>query len=254
MGGPSASRTKQAPCHLLRWDSDFFGFPIGRVGGRRLDEARAAAIDEWAWRNDIRCLYFLSDPNDAETARIAERHGFNPVDTRIRLVHDLTALGPRDGSPPIRVAVAEDEEALRPIAARSHIDTRFFADPRFPRRRCESMYATWVVDAIRDPDRIVHVPEVDGRAVGYQVIRPPGKDGEAALELIAIAPDRRRNGLGAALLRSSLRTCDELGAKRVMTITQQRNTVSIEVHRRVGFSAHTEGVWHHRWYGKPDGD
>jgi GNAT superfamily N-acetyltransferase len=254
MGGPGASRTKQAPCHLLRWDSEFFGFAIGRVGGGRLDEERAAAVDEWAEHNGIRCVYFLGDYDDAETARVAERHGFRAVDTRIRMVHDLTDLGRGDSSHRIREAVAEDEEALRPIAAHSHGDTRFFADPLFPRRRCESMYETWVLGAIRDPDRIVFVPEVDGRVAGYQVVRPAGEDGEAMLELLAIAPDLRRRGLGTALLRTSLRTCRELGANRVVTITQQRNAISIEAHRRMGFSAQAEGIWHHRWYGASDGD
>ena len=170
------------------------------------------------------------------------------------MVHGLTDLG-RGGDPHrIREAVAGDEEALRPIAAHSHSDSRFFADPLFPRRRCESMYETWVLGAIRDPDRIVFVPELDGRVAGYQVVRPAGEDGEAILELLAIAPDLRRRGLGAALLRMSLRTCRELGANRVVTITQQRNTISIEAHRRVGFSAQTEGIWHHRWYGEPDGN
>ena len=86
------------PCEKLDWDTEFFGFPIARALGRRLDDLTADAIDAWCEKQGIRCLYFLADPDDPETARVASERDFRRVDDRIRMVHSLENLAP-PGSP-----------------------------------------------------------------------------------------------------------------------------------------------------------
>ena len=41
------------PCEKLDWDTEFFGFPVARVLGRRLDQPTADAIDGWCGRQGI---------------------------------------------------------------------------------------------------------------------------------------------------------------------------------------------------------
>jgi hypothetical protein len=59
----------------LPWDSEFFGFPIGRVsqpdGPDSLAESVARADAE-----GIRCLYYLVDADDVAALHAAIRHGF----------------------------------------------------------------------------------------------------------------------------------------------------------------------------------
>ena len=237
-----------SPCQRLDWDTDFFGFPIARALGRRLDEPTADAIDAWCETQGIRCLYFLADSDDPETARIASERGFRHVDDRIRMVHSLADLDGAGAPAEIRDARPDDVDRLAEIAAVSHKDSRFFADPGFPRDRCAEMYERWVADAVTDLLRPVRVPVIDGRVVGYQVISPPDQNRIGRLEILAIDEEARGAGIASQLLLHSLDWCAEQGAASVVTITQGRNTASIEAHRRVGFSDEIDGVWHHRWY------
>ena len=243
-------RTDRVPCRELAWDTDFFGFRIARVTRRRLDEPTADAIDSWCAGHGVRCLYFLADPGDSETARIAAERGFRHVDNRIRMTHPLDDLTGAGAPAQIREARAEDMSRLGPIARASHTDSRFFADPGFPRQRCAEMYERWVANAIADPGRPVFVPVIDGSPVGYQVISPPDDNRIGRLEILAIAEEQRGAGIASQLLLHSLHWCSQQGATRVVTATQGRNEPSLELHRRVGFSAEEiDGVWHHRWYG-----
>jgi dTDP-4-amino-4,6-dideoxy-D-galactose acyltransferase len=242
-----------SPCQKLDWDTEFFGFPIARAVGRRLDEPAADAIDAWCEAHGIRCLYFLADPHDPETARIASERGFRHVDDRIRLTHSLDRLDGPASTAEIRDARRGDVDRLAEIASVSHTDSRFFADPGFPRDRCAEMYERWVANAVADPVRPVRVPVIDGRAVGYQVISPPDEDRIGRLEILAIDEEARGAGIASQLLLHSLEWCAEQGAAGVVTITQGRNTASLEVHRRVGFSDEIEGLWHHRWYDENGG-
>jgi dTDP-4-amino-4,6-dideoxy-D-galactose acyltransferase len=238
-----------SPCQWLDWDTEFFGFPIARVLERRLDEPTADAIDAWCAAHGIRCLYFLADPEDRGTARIASERGFRHVDDRVLLTHTLEGLDGTGERAEIRAARREDVERLTEIASVSHTDTRFFADPGFPRDRCAEMYERWVANAVADQCRPVHVPVIEGRPVGYQVIQPPGDERVGRLEILAIAEEARGEGIASQLLRDSLGWLAEHGADSVATITQGRNTASLEVHRRVGFSGAIDGAWHHKWFG-----
>src|SRR5687767_4396173 len=104
------------PCERLSWDSEHFGFEIARVMGSRLDPASAAEIDRWCLERGVRCLYLLADADDPETARIASRHGYDVVDVRLTVRHELGGLGdqPWDlaGSASFRVGVEDDLEQL----------------------------------------------------------------------------------------------------------------------------------------------
>jgi len=59
------------------------------VRGGRLNRATLAAIERWAARERIECLYFLADSGDPETAPLAEESGFRLVDLRVTLERRL---------------------------------------------------------------------------------------------------------------------------------------------------------------------
>ena len=76
-------------CERLEWDSDFFGIRIGRVRTNHLSPAILDATNRWCAANAVDCLYFLADPNDAQTIRLAAQFGFNLVDIRMTLARRI---------------------------------------------------------------------------------------------------------------------------------------------------------------------
>jgi GNAT superfamily N-acetyltransferase len=242
-------RLKVRPsCELLGWDSEHFGFPIARVLGSTLDDGSAVLIDEWCRARGVRCLYFLADPDHADTSRVAAAHGYRPVEIRVTLRHELEHLSKDGPAARIREAEAGDVPALRELAARSHHGSRFYRDPGFPPDRCDALYATWVENGVRDPAGWVLMPEIRGTPVGYQVMAPATKGGIAHLELLAIDEAHQGKGVGRAVLALALRRALSHGASAVETVVHERNTPSLRVHRAVGFSPARRAVVHHRWY------
>jgi GNAT superfamily N-acetyltransferase len=240
----------RSSCELREWDSEHFGFPIAQVTGRNLTTASAEAIGDWCRDQGVRCLYFLAEPDDAETSDVARAHGFAPVDVRLTLRHDLDAIP--EPAPPvaIREARTEDVPALRRLAARSHHASRFYRDPGFPRERCDALYATWIEEGIRDARRWVHVPEIDGDAAGYQLITPAAPGGIARMDLLAIDEAHHGKGLGRTFLCSELRRARSGGASAVETAIQESNRRALRAHLAVGFSPSRREVWHHKWFGR----
>ena len=118
------------PCEFLEWDSRFWGLRIGRVCGDRLSLGAVERIDAWCTEHAIRCLYFLSDANDFESARLAEAAGFRLVDTRMTYARQVTDDDLCGGD--MRLADEADIPELRRIASTSYQTTRFYFDARFP--------------------------------------------------------------------------------------------------------------------------
>src|SRR4051794_4962992 len=124
-----------SPCELLEWDSRHFGFRIARVPGPTLDEPGATLVDEWCTENDVRCLYLLADPEDAQTARVAAKHGFRVVDLRLTARRSLAEEPTQAGPAGVEVGEAREAELgyLRSLAGGGYRGTgRFYFDGGFP--------------------------------------------------------------------------------------------------------------------------
>jgi dTDP-4-amino-4,6-dideoxy-D-galactose acyltransferase len=250
------------PCEVLAWDSEFFGCRIGRVRNDhdgRLDRVRLAAVDAWCRAEQIDGLYFLAGCGDPATLALAEAGGFRLVDLRVTLDRETTALPvPAAASPAVRPVRPEDVPELRRIAAASHQDSRFYADPHFDRARCDELYATWIEKSCRGavsdtahPEDTVLVPETaDGRAAGYiSCLLRPGAGGEAEGEigLLAVGAEAQGRGMGGALVGAALRWFVERGAARVRDVTQGRNARAQRLYQTHGLLTHSIGLWFHRW-------
>lgn len=83
--------------------------------------------------------------------------------------------------------------------------------------------------------------EHEGRVLGYAVIRSHGFFGRDFVELLAVAPGERRNGVGTFLLR---RAVELSTTERVFTSTNRSNVQMIGVLEKAGwqFSGLLEGL------------
>jgi dTDP-4-amino-4,6-dideoxy-D-galactose acyltransferase len=264
-------------CEVLAWDSEFFGRRIGRIvpieaKGGRLDRALLAEVDAWCSAEAIDCLYFLADSGDPATAAVAEAGGFRLVDLRVTLegrpgghpegefragriwAGESSSLPDPSARPSLqddrtRLFFPEDLADLRRIAAASHHDSRFYADPHFDRERCDELYATWIEKSCRGESAdAVLVAEHEGKPAGYiSCVRSGGVGDSGEIGLIAVAAEAQGRGLGKALIRASLRWFADRGLSRVRVVTQGRNVRAQRLYQAHGLFTRSIGLWFHRW-------
>ena len=238
---------------VLEWDSAFFGVRIGRLTRRALREADAHALLAWARAQGVACIYCLLDASDQAGARAAEATGARRVDVRTTYQLDLASRAPRAdiSGEGIRLAGRADLDQLERIAATAHRDTRFHADPRFPRERVTELYRTWIRRSVEGEiaDAVVTC-DVDGRAAGYVSLSLPvrtGEPGTGALGLVAVDERARGRGLGRGLVESALARLRAGGARRVRVVTQGANVGAQRLYEAAGFAAQRREVWFHLW-------
>ncbi len=275
LGERSPARTERDPSGLaimLPWDTEFFGFRVGRVKGDTLEDAQAAQVNAWCRAEGIRCLYFLARSDSPITIRNAQYHGFNLVDLRLTLERKVEQASrlPPPGSGAIRPACPHDVPAVQTIARPEHRDTRFFSDPHFPQRLAQELYATWIKLECEGRAQQVFVaapgtnspgsgtsPESASRAtldgslaspVGYISCHFDAGRRTGQIGLIAVSGEFQGKGLGRALVQRALDWFAAQGAQSVSVVTQGRNIPAQRLYQGCGFASASMQLWFHKWF------
>ncbi len=241
------------PCEPLKWDTDFFGFPIARVRSDTLTPDLIAAINDWGIRHQIHCLYFLARPDDPVTSRLAEAHNFQLMDVRLTFAQAIerVASQPANDCPEeltIRSAAGEDNAALQAIARHTYRDTRFYFDSKFPRHLCEALYARWIKLSCEGYADAVWVAELDHGPIGYIACHVDRDTCAGKIGLIGVANEAQGRGVGQALVKHSLRWFQSLGLSQISVVTQGRNVAAQRLYQREGFLTAFVQLWYHKWF------
>ncbi len=240
------------PCELLDWDTTFFGFPIARVRGDRLDEVRVEQIDWWCRHHRVACLYFLCGLDDPATTALAEDHGFHLADVRLTFETSLPARPPSSPSNSgivTRPVCPADVSHLQAMARTIYHDSRFYFDRRFPKARSAALYETWIQRSCEGYAQQVIVAVHDRTPVGFVTCHLEAAAGR--IGLIGVNNRQQRQGVGQAVLVAAMQWFGQQSLARVTVVTQARNYAAQRLFQRAGFLVHKVQVWYHKWYELP---
>lgn len=160
---------------LLTWDTEFFGFPIGRVELDGADAERLRAIDAEARDKQIACLYGSLDPTDDVATRLAQLFGHRLVEVALTFDRPDVPFTPRPSTSTVRPGTLDDVPVVEPAIKTLAPWSRFGADPRFGPDAAFRMHRAWMERAARDGDeRALYVAEDDTGVTGVATfVRSP---------------------------------------------------------------------------------
>lgn len=139
----------------LRWDSEFFGFGIGRIELDGADQGSIATAEAEARAQGIACLYGSLDPIDAHATFLVQTLGYRLVD--VATTFDLRLDEPPIPKPPdtdFRVGTVDDIPLVAGIAERMADWSRYAVDPRFGVEAARRMQTAWLERAARGDDGV----------------------------------------------------------------------------------------------------
>jgi RimJ/RimL family protein N-acetyltransferase len=232
------------PADLLPWDTEFFGFRIGRVHPGRFDPI---AIDAWRRENHIRCLYYQADLADTVSIHSAETLGFQFMDLRSEFFMPLphTALVNLDFD--IRRASLDDLPAIRRISTGIFTNSRFYRDPHFSRSRLDEMYNIWVEKHLRTLNTGLWVAEGSGGIVGF-VTANEISSLRVQISLLGVVPAYRGKGLALSLNNTVINHYSGLSFTALEAITQASNHSTFQLNFRCGMKLVRQPAWYHGWF------
>ncbi len=229
---------------ILKWDSQWFGFPIGRVDLPEVTASSARNVDTWAREKKLKCVYVL-----VESTHHTMTLPIEYKEMGIRLEYDLDphllAAGPSDDAYFMRRG---ELESVCSLARQLFNNTRFSQDPRFPPHLVRELYAEWT-----RRDSVTYSPgclvvrgenDITGFVTGHTNPTDPTR---GTIGLIGVAPSQHNNGIGTSLLDHICRVFCKKGIERVTVVTQESNLAACHLYKTGGDTI-SKSVWYHRWY------
>jgi ribosomal protein S18 acetylase RimI-like enzyme len=183
----------------------------------------------------------------ADVASVAalENTGFRLVDTQVTLERGAE---PAPAAPRVEVRLAEprDRDAVLNVAGSSFRFSRFHQDPRIGLKAAHAVKRAWAascLDGQRGEEVLVALDQ--GQPAGFLAVLLA--QDAAVIDLIAVAAQSQRRGIGGALVDAFIGRW-RTRAARLRVGTQQANTASLRLYEGCGFRAvGTTRVLHAHW-------
>ena len=226
----------------LEWDSEFFGFSVGRV---TVSEAEVSSSDICAAVESLGCelvYVFLSVTDGLAPYSQSQRIGLAEIaGTHVdrRMVYRKT-LNLHAQTEVVPVSVDRVCPALEDLAYISGRCSRFSKDRRLlPYFR--PMYLRWLQKDLLEGKVFVYPDAEYPRGM----VTASMKDGMGKIGLVAVDTQSRGQGIAAALLRMADVWFAEQGARQCEVVTQGENVAACRLYEKAGYHLDEQSeIWH----------
>lgn len=221
----------------LAWDSDFFGFKVGRViisqGEIVSCEALRNAID--GLKSTLVYVFVPKNERvqlDSGLSRIGKKYD---VRTTFGKTFDMESWGD------VAVdCVDEMSEEIKLLAYASGWCSRFNEDVRL-RPYFKALYKQWLENDLLHG--AVLVARTGKHIVGLATVNKIGSEGK--IGLVAVDPNQRGKGIGSRILKMTDAWFCQNGITHSEVVTQGKNIAACALYKKAGYELQSQyEVWH----------
>ena len=235
--------------NLLRWDTDYWGFPVAYLSSRHLSDNILFRVNKFVRNSNIRLVEYLCNCHDKRSVGLAEVNNYEFKDIRLAYEKSLNGVSPPELSDGIEFGVAEKNHipALRKISRDIYLDSRYYFDENFDKNKIREFYMSWVAKAVnKEFDDECYVLFGGQHPMAYCTVKYEGY-GVAHIGLVGVANGHSGKGIGGMLLNMVFNDLYEKGLGRVRVVTQGRNYAAQRLYQKAGFLALSTELWYHKW-------
>lgn len=228
---------------ILKWDTDFFGFPVAKIYGDELSEQnlRTCLLE---LKQKTRLVYYASS-HKLEASDLMDEFNGLFVDEKITFYKEGVAEIKTDP----HVLEYNDKlsfKELLNLGLESGIYSRYKVDPNIEEGKYEALYKEWVINSVNH--RLAE--KVCVYVLGNQIagmITLGIKNNRADIGIIAVEEAARGKGIGKALLRSAEVFSHQKGLSQIQVVTQGINEPALALYRGAGYSIEKTEYFYHFW-------
>ena len=228
----------------LAWDSQFFGFPVGRLRARGFSEAHLREVIREARTEGWRLLYWVVEPTDTASAASARAVRIPLTDRKAHFIKRLEP-GPYTISPHVW-PTDELTPRLLELARQSDHYSRFRLDPGFQAGLYERLYDHWIRQSVAGQlarQTLVYQPLSESAATGLVTLGYHAT--HTSIGLLAVQEEQRGQGIGQQLLEAAYYYTHIWNLPEIQVTTQLDNQGACRFYEREGLRrVHEEHVYH----------
>ncbi|WP_026970257.1 GNAT family N-acetyltransferase [Algoriphagus terrigena] len=214
---------------LLPFDSDLFGYPVGKA-------TISGNWDEISFLEEAKAfqLVYVS----SESALPVNCNSFRLVDVKVTFAKDLVKTQPRNHE--IYRWEGELIGNLVQLALESGAFSRFKTDPRLVQGEFEKLYRLWIEKAW-EKRQIFCSPNLEA------MVTVSSEDKLAKIGLLAVNFAHRNQGWGRKLVHAAEHYALLLGVNQIQIPTQQTNFPACNLYQSLGYQLQEQTHLYHWW-------
>ena len=229
----------------LEWDSDFFGYPVGRVV---FDDDGLASVDMVFLEiksSRYRLVYLFASPSvNPLNVKITDKGGvltdqkvvFSKI-TEPHLTFKNVVKEYEFNTPSVRVV------KLGLIAGQF---SRFRLDKNFMNREFEKLYTRWITDSVSQKIALKTLVALSGQET-TGIITLGEKDGYADIGLVAVDSRFSGIGIGTDLVQYAENFAYNLNFNTIKVVTQLQNRPACNLYEKCNFKSESITNVYHFW-------
>lgn len=224
----------------LGWDSEFFGYEIGRLSWEQTFEFQILKAN--VLESNYRLIYIFS-----ETA-ISELETYL-VDRKIILSRDLNdCISTSDDLQSIvpYIHTPENFTALLELVLQSGVYSRFKLDNNFKNKEYEKLYEEWIKQSLEKDKHECYV-YIDNNLIHGFITLEEKENYLSDINLIAVHNTARGKGIGNKLITKSIQISNKRGLKKIQVATQMANSPAMKLYKKNGFRIQEVSHIYHYW-------
>jgi len=224
----------------LDWDSDFFGYEVGKVIIPKGISLNATEFYEDAQKFKI--TYVFSE----QEQRIKN---LRLVDIKTLLSQSIVERKKsktRNESVSFFDPRRHNFEDLKELAIASGELSRFNIDKDFKNNEFKRLYVQWIENAVEDSASDVLVYFDGDELLGLTTLKEESNK-LSNIGLVAVRADTRGKGVGQSLIDASIKLAKKKGYSEIQVVTQHVNQPAIRLYEKCGFVITQKTYVYHYW-------
>jgi dTDP-4-amino-4,6-dideoxy-D-galactose acyltransferase len=225
----------------LSWDTEFFGYPVGKlILNQQFSTITAITPD-----HDCRLIYILSENKIDNTNELFP--GSSLVDIKIEFIKSTESLRiglPNNTTTNIR-EIKEISEKLMGLVYESGIHSRFRTDINLSNNEFERLYHAWITKALTENNAWVFGAFDGENLLGFVSLFKKFNDMDIAL--IAVDSEARGRHIGRTLLEKAHHMAVQEHCSAITVVTQESNEVAMNFYNANGFKMAKRTFIYHWW-------
>ena len=227
----------------LNWDSDFFGYKVGRISLDKTVPDQPSEDLILKAKQDAYKLLYLFVP--------AENYDINTpaaqlVDQKATYAKTITGRSTVDTSEVESYTAPDPNEAITDLALQSGEYSRFRVDPGFMNNEFRRLYEIWIMNSVnRSIAEEVFVIRDQDKEIGLITLSIKNNIGN--IGLLSVDSSYRNRSLGKKLLAKVEDYCFEKGITTIHVVTQSDNKIACSFYEKNGYRLFTCEKIYHLW-------
>jgi dTDP-4-amino-4,6-dideoxy-D-galactose acyltransferase len=222
----------------VEWDSDFFGYNVGKIFLDEKDEFDSEKFREA--KNDFKIIYIFSKKTISELRE-------HLVEEKLNFKKKLDKKCLIKSSPIYFNSLIHSRKELFDLAIVSGTQSRYKLDINFDNNEFERLYEKWIDNSIQNLESktkiIIYL--LNHIIVGFTVFSI--KDLNVNIELIAVDKKFRGKGIGSKLIKQVEEIAIDFNCETMDVNTQSINNDSIQLYIKNNFMCVNKTYIYHYW-------